>query len=166
MLNWSEISEPKEGVSFYTHTIAETPIGKFKIEWKSWKESDTYSIMLDEQYIGDEFELEYAKERAEQFVKSKLEELQKLLLNEPTKSPWTIVDIANIKIPIATETGNWDGRRSDFVLAEHLDRNGQKKFIVCRVYVTVERGEEFVMWVDNNDDIVDGVIRWMDIPLI
>lgn len=166
MLNWSEVSAPKRDVSFYTHIIAETPFGKFKIEWKSWKENDSYSIMLDGQYIGDEFELEYAKERAEQFVKSKLAELQKILPEEPKKSPWNIVDISNSNIPIATETGSWDGKRSEDVLAEYIDTYNQPKFIVCRVYVVKERGEEFVIWVDKNDDIVDGVTRWMEIPLI
>jgi len=78
-MNWTEESKPKEGISHYTHVIAETPLGRCIIEWKGWKESDSYSITLGNDYIGDEFTLESAKERANTFLVGKKEELSSYL---------------------------------------------------------------------------------------
>jgi hypothetical protein len=74
-MNWTEPCKPKEGVSYYDHVIAETPLGKCIIKWKSWKESDSYSIILGDYYVGDEYSLEDAKERANTFLVGKRDEL-------------------------------------------------------------------------------------------
>jgi len=37
-LEWSPPAPPTKDVSSYDHTIAETPLGKIKIEWKGWKD--------------------------------------------------------------------------------------------------------------------------------
>lgn len=74
-MNWTEPCKPKEGVSYYDHIIAETPLGICIIEWKGWKENDSYSIKLGIDYIGDEFTLEDAKERVNAFLVSKRNEL-------------------------------------------------------------------------------------------
>tara|TARA_B110000902_G_C13977026_1_gene463422 strand:+ start:242 stop:517 length:276 start_codon:yes stop_codon:yes gene_type:complete len=39
-LIWTDPAPGKEGVSFYDHVIAETPLGNIMLEWKSWKEYD------------------------------------------------------------------------------------------------------------------------------
>jgi hypothetical protein len=78
-MNWTEPQKAKEGVSYYDHVILETPIGRAIIEWKSWKESDSYSLMIGENYVGDEFDLDEAKKLAKNYLKTKYDELGKLL---------------------------------------------------------------------------------------
>lgn len=68
-MNWTEPKPPTDGVSYYNHTICETPIGKFIIEWKSWKESDTYDITKDSViYVGYGDTLEEAKELVKKYL--------------------------------------------------------------------------------------------------
>jgi len=50
--------------------------------------------------------------------------------------------------PHVYESGNWDGKRSDEVVAE--DVNGKK--YVARIYSGAMDGSEFLEWVDSNDD--------------
>lgn len=64
--------------------------------------------------------------------------------------------------PHAYETGNWDGKRSDEVVAE--DDNGKK--YVARIYSGHMDGSEFLEWVDSNDDCINAKItRWFDLPI-
>lgn len=74
-MKWTEPKSPTEGVSFYDHTIAETPIGKVIIEWKSWKESPSYDIELDGEWIGVSYDLETAKEVVVIYLKDRLKKL-------------------------------------------------------------------------------------------
>ena len=74
-MKWTEPKEPTDGVSFYDHVIAETPIGKMMIEWKSWKDNDDYSVMLDNEWIGVGFDLEEAKQIGENYLNDKLKKL-------------------------------------------------------------------------------------------
>lgn len=39
-LTWTDPASGKEGVSTYDHVIAETPLGRILLEWKSWKKYD------------------------------------------------------------------------------------------------------------------------------
>jgi SH3-like domain-containing protein len=39
-LIWTDPAPGKEGVSHYDHVIAETPLGRILLEWKSWKDHD------------------------------------------------------------------------------------------------------------------------------
>jgi hypothetical protein len=39
-LQWSEPRAPGDDDSRYDHVVAETPLGRIVLEWKSWKESD------------------------------------------------------------------------------------------------------------------------------
>lgn len=58
-LEWSEVRQPIEGVSFYTHTEAETPMGIIRLEWKGWKErgdSPTAQMPWGELVIGSDVE--------------------------------------------------------------------------------------------------------------
>lgn len=50
-LQWSEHRKPDEIIR-YDHVLAESPIGLFSIEWKSWKEHDSYAVYLDSEYIA------------------------------------------------------------------------------------------------------------------
>ena len=77
---WTEPSKAKEGVSHYDHVILETPIGKLIIEWKSWKDNDSYDIIFDNTtYVGSEMDLDSAKKLAETFIRNKSEELTKFV---------------------------------------------------------------------------------------
>lgn len=40
-LTWSEPAPPTANVCSYDHVVAETPLGRIRIEWKSWKILDT-----------------------------------------------------------------------------------------------------------------------------
>jgi len=42
-LDWSEPANPNDHCT-YTHTIAETPFGRFLLTWKGWKESPDYGF--------------------------------------------------------------------------------------------------------------------------
>lgn len=74
-MNWTEHRKPTEGVSFYDHVIAETPIGRMIIEWKSWKESPSYDVMLDNEWIGVDYDLEIAKQIGVNYLNEKLKKL-------------------------------------------------------------------------------------------
>lgn len=78
-MNWTEPQKAKEGVSHYDHVILETPIGRAIIEWKGWKESDSYSLTIGNDYVGEGFDLEEAKELAKTYLKVKYDELGRLL---------------------------------------------------------------------------------------
>lgn len=60
-MNWSVHKRPDGNVSYYDHVLLESPLGTFKIEWKSWKESDNYSVILNDQYLGVGVDLSEAK---------------------------------------------------------------------------------------------------------
>lgn len=75
-LIWTEPKPPTKGLSYYDHTICNTPLGEFIIEWKSWKENDSYDITLNrDEWIGSEYSLEDAKERVKDFLIQKHREL-------------------------------------------------------------------------------------------
>lgn len=74
-MKWTEPKKATEGVSFYDHIIAETPIGRMTIEWKSWKENDDYSVMLDDEWIGAGISLKEAKQIGEDYLNNKLKKL-------------------------------------------------------------------------------------------
>lgn len=64
-------------------------------------------------------------------------------------------------LPLAYESGNWDGKRSDEVVAE--DKNGKK--YIARIYQGHLDGSEFLEWVDGNDDCInENITRWFDLP--
>lgn len=74
-MKWTEPKKSTDGVSFYDHTIAETPIGRMIIEWKSWKESPSYDVMLDNEWIGVDYDLESAKQIGVNHLNEKLKKL-------------------------------------------------------------------------------------------
>lgn len=78
-MNWTEPKPPTKDESYYDHTICETPLGKFKIEWKGWKQHDSYNVMLDDKWVGNDFDLESAKKIAKEYLIEKHAELTKFL---------------------------------------------------------------------------------------
>ena len=58
--------------------------------------------------------------------------------------------------PTATEIGDWDGKRSDFVLAK--TKNGSH--YILRVYEGFSNGEKWVDLADKSDMIRTGIVEW------
>lgn len=78
-MNWTEPMPPTKGISNYSHIICETPLGKAFIEWKHWKERDTYSIIIGDNYVGEGYDLDDAKRVAKNWLMNKHKELSVLL---------------------------------------------------------------------------------------
>lgn len=79
-MNWTEPKPPTNGISYYDHTILETPLGEFRIEWKSWKKFDSFSILLNQmEYIGEGNSLEDAKSKVKDYIMEKYQKLSELL---------------------------------------------------------------------------------------
>lgn len=80
-MNWSEINEPTDKFkSSYDYIFCKTPLGIIIIEWKSWKENPGFSIELDGRiWIGTEYDLDAAKNKAKEYFEIKLKELQDFL---------------------------------------------------------------------------------------
>lgn len=77
-MNWTEPKDPTEGVSHYSHVISETPLGQCLIEWKGWKQSDSYSVTIGNEYIGEGYDLEDGKRLAKDWLTKKHNELSEL----------------------------------------------------------------------------------------
>ena len=79
LLEWSSPAPPGKDCS-YDHVRAETPIGVYSIEWKSWKSNDGYTVHIDGRYIWSEETLDDAKRFAqiahEKTIKQCLEDRQ------------------------------------------------------------------------------------------
>lgn len=52
-LIWSEERKPSEGVCGYDHVISTTLFGEIRIEWKSWKEYDSYTVYMPFEVNGE-----------------------------------------------------------------------------------------------------------------
>lgn len=78
-MEWTKPKPPTKGESYYDHCTCETPIGAFKIEWKSWKDSPSYDVMLDEKWICVEYSLEEAQRMARQYIESVQQQLTDFL---------------------------------------------------------------------------------------
>lgn len=74
-MKWTEPTKSTEGVSFYDHVIAETPIGRMIIEWKSWKDQPSYDVMINNDWVGVEYNLDDAKQIGVDYLKEQLKKL-------------------------------------------------------------------------------------------
>ena len=61
--------------------------------------------------------------------------------------------------PLATESGDWDGLRSDFVIAK--DHHGN--VFISRIYEGILDGFEFCDFVDNEDQVLSHIVEWRPI---
>jgi len=64
------------------------------------------------------------------------------------------------KNPICTEKGNWDGLRSDKVIAQ--DSKGET--FIAVLYSGFIDGSEFNDWYRQDDYELSDIVRWMSIP--
>lgn len=67
-MNWTEPKQPTQGVSHYNHVSCETPLGQALIEWKGWKERDSYSVTIGSEYVGEGYDLDDAKNLAKEWL--------------------------------------------------------------------------------------------------
>ena len=81
-MEWTAQKPPTEGTSYYNHTTLKTPLGVIIIEWKGWKESPSYDITMDNEWIGCEYDLDSAKESAIGYLKEKQSQLNEFLSDE------------------------------------------------------------------------------------
>lgn len=95
-LKWTDPAPPNDSCP-YDHITADSPLGKFRIEWKSWKKYDSYVLFLGEDYLGPFSDLDSAKGGALKFLKDRLDELQKLLfVKSSSKEMDSIPDAASL----------------------------------------------------------------------
>lgn len=80
-MEWSQEQQPNEHTSRYNHVFCETPLGRFIIEWKGWKEHSSPTLILDDEYIASLDTLDEAKRRAWTYLTVRLELLQDYLVN-------------------------------------------------------------------------------------
>lgn len=74
-LQWSEERQPNEDIR-YNHVVADSPIGRFSIEWKGWKKYDSRDLCLDREPIGPiASTLDEAKAFAAQHLQTLVERL-------------------------------------------------------------------------------------------
>jgi len=71
---WTEPAKPDGGKnSFYDHVKCNTSLGDFQIEWKSWKEYDTYCLYFNQDYVDSLYTLDEAKQSAYDYIKKKIQ---------------------------------------------------------------------------------------------
>ena len=73
-LQWCDEREPNEHIR-YNHVLAESAIGQFSIEWKSWKKYDSRCVYVGGEYIDSGSTLEDAKKIAERHLRNVVEAL-------------------------------------------------------------------------------------------
>jgi hypothetical protein len=65
------------------------------------------------------------------------------------------------ELPLAYESGRWDGLRSDFVLAKNKHGNWFK----ARAYQGIIDGHEFCDFCDESDVVLSHIIEWRPVML-
>ena len=81
-MKWSKEKPPTKDVSYYNHTICETPFGNFVIEWKGWKETPSYTISLEGQYVDTAFTLQEAKQIANDYLVTLVDRMNQYIKQE------------------------------------------------------------------------------------
>lgn len=66
-LNWSEPRPPTKSIPacYYDNVYADTPFGRIWIEWKSWKEHDSFDVRTDWEFYAIGNDLADAKRIAQ-----------------------------------------------------------------------------------------------------
>ena len=73
---WTEPAKSDGGKnSFYDHVKCNTSLGDFQIEWKCWKDYDTYGLYFNGEYVASLYTLDEAKQKAFDHIKKKIEEM-------------------------------------------------------------------------------------------
>ena len=78
-MTWTEPKPPTKDISSYDHVMCDTPLGKCLIEWKGWKDYDSYTVMIGDEWIAAGCDLDEAKSIAKEWLTNKHKELSELL---------------------------------------------------------------------------------------
>ena len=70
-ISWGSEAPPDKD-SRYNHVFGTHPLGKFCIEWKSWKESDSYTCYFNDEYWNDAYSLDEAKDFCQKHINKKI----------------------------------------------------------------------------------------------
>ena len=70
-ISWGSEAPPDKD-SRYNHVLGTHPLGKFCIEWKSWKESDSYTCYFNDEYWNDAYSLDEAKDFCQKHINKKI----------------------------------------------------------------------------------------------
>ena len=87
-----------------------------------------------------------------------MDEYHKLLSSPSPVTGWVSV---KERLPIASELGEWDGKRSCLVVAKDAMGN----IHTARIYEGIMDGSQYCGWYDVIDDELRGIVKWIDIPL-
>lgn len=64
-LEWADPARPTEGICFYDHCFAESSIGQYRVEWKSWKKYDDFCVYGPCDFFQSAMSLDGAKAAAQ-----------------------------------------------------------------------------------------------------
>ncbi len=70
-----------------------------------------------------------------------------------------ILNDIKVRKPIATESGAWDGLKSDEILVCTMSR----KYHIAVMYEGVLDGNEFCDFYDKHDYQIENIIYWMEL---
>lgn len=70
-ISWGSEAPPDKD-SRYNHVFGTHPLGKFCIEWKSWKELDSYTCYFNDEYWNDAYSLDEAKDLCQKHINIKV----------------------------------------------------------------------------------------------
>jgi len=73
-----------------------------------------------------------------------------------SQSKWISVEVT----PVCSESGDWDGKRSDFCLA--IDRHEKQHVVRC--YEGILDGREFADWYNEYNFEITTIIHWQPLP--
>lgn len=65
------------------------------------------------------------------------------------------------ELPICFESGEWDGKRSEFVLVKHSNSNWRKG----RIYSGILDGHKYNDWYDENDYELGNITHWRPVEI-
>ena len=97
----------------------------------------------------------------------KLHEIKSNLIEDVVKE---VIEIAlklnwielKLQKPTATETGEWDGKKTDFLLVKTISG----KVTIAQAYIGFLDGHYFCDWYRENDyELNDEVLEWMPLPV-
>lgn len=105
-LEWCEPRKPNASGIRYDHVLAESPIGLFSIEWKSWKDHPGYELYLDGEWLVDGGNtLDAAKDNAHAYMLKRANEMAetvKLVFGEATVTHTASVKRGNLANMVGT----------------------------------------------------------------
>lgn len=128
-IKWSEASPPNEDCR-YDHVTGTCPLGTYSIEWKSWKEYDSYCIYFNGDYLAVANDLSYAKmyvdQHYEKTILSCIHSIPSNALSSEDIHDETIIAVVNLaRYTYGYKSDEWDRSLRTYTDPDgkFLDRN-------------------------------------------